>query len=84
MSRDDKRIKKWRSAGTLGELYLKEMAEDEKLSVSAAKEPKTIIIDYGGPNVAKPLHVGHLRSACADGRGTGGICEGWLAGGLPL
>ena len=43
--------------------YLKKMAEDEKLSVSAAKEPKTIIIDYGGPNVAKPLHVGHLRSA---------------------
>ena len=43
--------------------YLNEMAEDEKLSVSAAKEPKTIIIDYGGPNVAKPLHVGHLRSA---------------------
>ena len=43
--------------------YLKEMAADEKLSVSAAKEPKTIIIDYGGPNVAKPLHVGHLRSA---------------------
>ena len=39
------------------------MAADEKLSVSAAKEPKTIIIDYGGPNVAKPLHVGHLRSA---------------------
>lgn len=27
------------------------------------KTPKTIIIDYGGPNVAKPLHVGHLRSA---------------------
>ena len=25
--------------------------------------PKTIMIDYGGPNVAKPLHVGHLRSA---------------------
>lgn len=43
--------------------YLREMAEDEKLSVTAAKEPKTIIIDYGGPNVAKPLHVGHLRSA---------------------
>ena len=43
--------------------YLQEMAKDEKLSVTAAKEPKTIIIDYGGPNVAKPLHVGHLRSA---------------------
>ncbi|MDO5136536.1 MAG: arginine--tRNA ligase [Eubacteriales bacterium] len=43
--------------------YLKEMETDEKLSVDAAKKPKTIIIDYGGPNVAKPLHVGHLRSA---------------------
>ena len=28
-----------------------------------AENPKTIMIDYGGPNVAKPLHVGHLRSA---------------------
>ena len=43
--------------------YLEKMAADEKLSVTEAKEPKTIIIDYGGPNVAKPLHVGHLRSA---------------------
>lgn len=43
--------------------YLKDMAADEKLSVSQAETPKTIIIDYGGPNVAKPLHVGHLRSA---------------------
>lgn len=43
--------------------YLKNMDADEKLSVSQAETPKTIIIDYGGPNVAKPLHVGHLRSA---------------------
>ena len=43
--------------------YMNKMAEDEKLSVETAKNPKTIIIDYGGPNVAKPLHVGHLRSA---------------------
>ena len=43
--------------------FLQEMAADEKLSVSEAENPKTIIIDYGGPNVAKPLHVGHLRSA---------------------
>ena len=43
--------------------WLNEMATHEKLSVNTAEQPKTIIIDYGGPNVAKPLHVGHLRSA---------------------
>ena len=39
------------------------MAAEEKLGVEEEKNPKTVIIDYGGPNVAKPLHVGHLRSA---------------------
>ncbi len=43
--------------------YLNDMAADEKLGVEEETRPKTIIIDYGGPNVAKPLHVGHLRSA---------------------
>lgn len=43
--------------------YLNEMAADSKMGVEAEREPKTIMIDYGGPNVAKPLHVGHLRSA---------------------
>ena len=43
--------------------YLNEMAQEEKLGVEEEASPKTIMIDYGGPNVAKPLHVGHLRSA---------------------
>lgn len=43
--------------------YLQQMYEDERLSSELSSEPKTIIVDYGGPNVAKPLHVGHLRSA---------------------
>lgn len=43
--------------------YLNEMQSDKDLSVEKAKQPKTIIVDYGGANVAKPLHVGHLRSA---------------------
>lgn len=43
--------------------YLNSMNEDERLGVDAIENPKTIMIDYGGPNVAKPLHVGHLRSA---------------------
>ena len=43
--------------------YVQQVAEDEKLGLNTAKKPETIIIDYGGANVAKPLHVGHLRSA---------------------
>ena len=43
--------------------YLQNMGEDSRLSASRAEKPETIIIDYGGPNVAKPLHVDHLRSA---------------------
>ncbi|MDD2960253.1 MAG: arginine--tRNA ligase [Lachnospiraceae bacterium] len=43
--------------------YLQKMQADENLSIEKAVTPKTIMIDYGGANVAKPLHVGHLRSA---------------------
>ena len=42
--------------------YLNEMAKSEKFGLTTPVNPKKIIIDYGGPNVAKPLHVGHLRS----------------------
>lgn len=43
--------------------YLNQMSADENMGLAAAAKPRTIIVDYGGPNVAKPLHVGHLRSA---------------------
>ena len=43
--------------------YLNEMRGSEKFGLEPVAHPKTIMIDYGGPNVAKPLHVGHLRSA---------------------
>lgn len=43
--------------------YLRRMQADENLSIEKAEHPRRIILDYGGPNVAKPLHVGHLRSA---------------------
>ena len=43
--------------------YLAEMAKTEKFGLEMPKNPDKVIIDYGGPNVAKPLHVGHLRSA---------------------
>ncbi len=43
--------------------YIEGMADADKLGFESKGDKKKIIIDYGGPNVAKPLHVGHLRSA---------------------
>ena len=43
--------------------YLEEMRNADSFGIKKAGEGKTIVVDYGGPNVAKPLHIGHLRSA---------------------
>ncbi|HBV46759.1 MAG TPA: arginine--tRNA ligase [Eubacterium sp.] len=43
--------------------YLNEMSETEKFGYVNTDKDKTVIVDYGGANAAKPLHVGHLRSA---------------------
>lgn len=42
--------------------YLQQMREDDKLGCPLVSTPENVVIDFGGPNVAKPMHVGHLRS----------------------
>ena len=43
--------------------YIKEMAASEKFGLNMPANPKKVVVDYGGANIAKPLHVGHMRSA---------------------
>ena len=38
------------------------MAKDERLGVSRVVQPRKIVVDFSSPNVAKPMHVGHIRS----------------------
>ena len=44
-------------------LYLEDMKQAEKFGYEEQGKGQKVIVDYGGPNVAKPLHIGHLRSA---------------------
>ena len=41
---------------------MQDMSNDEMLGIEKIATPKTVVLDYGGPNVAKAMHVGHLRS----------------------
>ncbi len=40
-----------------------EIAADPRLGAGSVEAPRRVLVDYGGPNVAKPMHVGHLRSS---------------------
>src|SRR5438270_7120803 len=44
------------------EKKITELLTDERLGVERISQPKRIVIDFGSPNVAKPMHVGHIRS----------------------
>ena len=50
----------------LAPAYLADLCQralvDERLAVSGSREPQTVVVDYSGPNLAKEMHVGHLRS----------------------
>lgn len=43
--------------------HLQKVATDDRAGVKTIAEEETVVLDYGGPNIAKPMHVGHLRAA---------------------
>ncbi len=54
--------------------YVAKMAKENKFGLEAPEKKLTIMVDYGGPNVAKALHVGHLRSGVI-GEAVKRICQ---------
>ena len=44
------------------EVHLQQIIKDERLNISLAKNPQRVVIDFSSPNIAKEMHVGHLRS----------------------
>lgn len=50
-------------ASTAYDARAAEIAADDRAGAPAVADPRTVMIDFGGPNVAKPMHVGHLRSS---------------------
>lgn len=52
---------------TLKDAYIaenfKNLAKDVRFGISSVSQSQSIVVDYGGPNIAKSMHVGHLRSS---------------------
>ncbi|MEM9017034.1 MAG: arginine--tRNA ligase, partial [Verrucomicrobiota bacterium] len=45
----------------LENFLLSQLSDPDRCGVDAVAEPKTIVVDFSAPNVAKPMHVGHIR-----------------------
>ena len=50
------------SAKTLSAFANQRVADSSRLGIAVASMPQTVVVDYSAPNVAKEMHVGHLRS----------------------